>query len=168
MTTRTSYCGCIATRLSVPQTLVSLAAMLPCWAMGLAGEADPSTRPPNILWLIAENMGPDLGCYGTREVATPNLDRLAADGMRYTQAFTTGPANSSSRSAFVTGMYQTATGAHNHYTREEDRLPLPPGVRLLTDWLRDAGYPRASLPLAAANDRRSFRGMYHEMVEIPR
>ena len=113
--------------------------------MGLAGEADPSTRPPNILWLIAENMAPDLGCYGTREVATPNLDRLAAEGVRYTRAFATGPVCSSSRSAFMTGMYQTAIGAHNHYTREEDRSPLPPGVRLLTDWLGDAGYFTANV-----------------------
>src|SRR4051812_4325176 len=47
---------------------------------------------PNILWLIAEDMGPTaLGCYGQKEVATPNLDRLAADGVRFTRAYTTAP-----------------------------------------------------------------------------
>ena len=46
---------------------------------------------PNILWLIAEDFGPHLGCYGTKEVTTPNLDGLAAEGVRYTRFFTTAP-----------------------------------------------------------------------------
>ena len=157
VTPRTFQHDCVRTRLPVLRALLSVAAILPCWAMGSAGEADPSTRPPNILWLIAENMGPDLGCYGTREVATPNLDRLAAEGVRYTRAFATGPVCSSSRSAFMTGMYQTAIGAHNHFTREEDRLPLPPGVRPITDWLREAGYFTANVRhLTDDPDLRSF------------
>ena len=59
-----------------------------------AGAADR----PNILWLIAEDFGPDLGCYGTKEVSTPNLDRLAEQGVRYTRFFTTAPVCSASRS----------------------------------------------------------------------
>ena len=47
------------------------------------------TRRPNILWLVAENIGPDLGSYGHTAVRTPNLDRLAQEGMRYRLAFST-------------------------------------------------------------------------------
>src|SRR6185436_5688224 len=101
--------------------------------------------PPNILWLIAEDFGPHLGCYGATEVSTPNLDRLAREGMRYTRCFTTAPVCSPSRSAFMTGMYQTTIGAHNHRSHRDDGYTLPTGVRLLTDWMRDAGYFTANV-----------------------
>src|SRR5689334_16073809 len=100
---------------------------------------------PNILWLIAEDFGPQLGCYGTKEVFTPNLDRLAADGVRYTRFFTTAPVCSPSRSAFMTGMYQTTIGAHHHRSHRDDGYVLPKGVRVLTDWMRDAGYFTANI-----------------------
>jgi arylsulfatase A-like enzyme len=95
---------------------------------------------PNILWIIGEDFGQHLGCYGCKDVQTPNLDALAAKGQRFTRFFTTNPICSPSRSAFMTGMYQTTIGAHQHRTAEADKKPLPDGVRLMTDWLRDAGY----------------------------
>lgn len=110
-----------------------------------AAAAQPQLTRPNILWLIAEDLGQHLGCYGTREVWTPNLDQLAADGVRYTQFFTTAPVCSPSRSAFMTGMYQTTIGAHNHRSHRDDGYELPAGVRVLTDWMRDAGYFTANL-----------------------
>jgi N-sulfoglucosamine sulfohydrolase len=94
----------------------------------------------NILWLIAEDFGQHLGCYGTKEVFTPNLDRLAKEGVRYTRFFTTCPVCSPSRSAFMTGMYQTSIGAHNHRAHRDDGYQLPAGVRVLTDWFRDLNY----------------------------
>src|SRR5215471_6536352 len=100
---------------------------------------------PNILWLIAEDFGPHLGCIGTKEVSTPNLDKLAAQGVRYANFFTTAPVCSASRSAFMTGMYQTTIGAHNHRSHRDDGYQLPAGVRVLTDWFRDAGYYTANL-----------------------
>jgi len=99
----------------------------------------------NILWLVAEDFGPHLGCYGTKEVFTPNLDRLAATGVLYTKFFTTAPACSPSRSAFMTGMYQTTIGAHNHRSHRDDGYPLPKGVRLLSDWMRAANYFTANI-----------------------
>jgi arylsulfatase A-like enzyme len=95
---------------------------------------------PNILWLIAEDFGNHLGCCGTKEVWTPNIDRLAADGQRYSRFYTTAPVCSPSRSAFMTGMYQTTIGAHHHRSHRDDGYTLPSGVRLLSDWFRDAGY----------------------------
>jgi N-sulfoglucosamine sulfohydrolase len=100
---------------------------------------------PNILWLVAEDFGPELGCYGTDQVFSPNLDRLAADGVRFTRAYTTAPVCSASRSAFMTGMYQTTIGAHNHRSHRDDGFRLPDGVRVLPDWLHDAGYFTANL-----------------------
>lgn len=100
---------------------------------------------PNILWLIAEDFSPHLGCYGTQQVWSPNLDKLAQQGMRFTRAYTTAPVCSASRSAFITGMYQTTLGAHNHRSHRDDGYQLPTGVRVISDWMRDAGYFTANL-----------------------
>jgi arylsulfatase A-like enzyme len=111
-------------------------------AAAAAGAQTPGPRstgrPPNILWILAEDMGPQLACYGEPLIQTPNLDRMARDGARFTRAFTTAPVCSASRSALATGMFQTTTGCHNHRTIH--KKPLPAGVRLLTDRLREAGY----------------------------
>lgn len=119
--------GCVATLAVAPATI--------------APAAD-ATRP-NVLWLIAEDFGPHLGCYGYQNISTPNIDRLAAQGVRYTHAYTTAPVCSPSRSAFMTGMYQNAIGAQEHRTL--NKKPLPDGVRVLPDWLRDAGYFSANI-----------------------
>jgi len=123
--------------------LITVLLVLAGTAIGETATA-PATRP-NILWLIAEDFGQHLGCYGAREVWTPNLDQLAAAGVRYTRFFTTAPVCSPSRSAFMTGMYQTTIGAHNHRSHRDDGYELPRGVRVLTDWLRDAGYFTANV-----------------------
>lgn len=104
-----------------------------------------AAEKPNILWLIAEDFGQHLGCFGTREVSTPNLDALAARGTRYTRFFTTAPVCSPSRSAFMTGMYQTTIGAHQHRTAAADKPKLPDGVKALPDWLRGIGYYTANI-----------------------
>jgi N-sulfoglucosamine sulfohydrolase len=118
--------------------LVLLQSSVPCVPLCAADR-------PNILWLVAEDFSPDLGCYGTKEVLTPNLDRLADQGIRYTRFFTTAPVCSASRSAFMTGMYQTTIGAHNHRSHRDDGYQLPEGVRVITDWMRDAGYFAANI-----------------------
>lgn len=100
---------------------------------------------PNVLWLIAEDFGPHLGCYGAKEVTTPVLDGIAAKGMRFTRYYTTAPVCSPSRSAFNTGMYQTTIGAHNHRSHRDDGYALPAGVRLISDRMREAGYFTANV-----------------------
>lgn len=103
-------------------------------------------KRPNILWLIAEDMSPDaVTCYGNAQVWTPNLDRLASDGVRFERAYTTAPVCSASRSAFMTGMYQTSIGAQNHRSHRDDGYGLPDGVRPLPEWMRDAGYFTANV-----------------------
>jgi arylsulfatase A-like enzyme len=111
----------------------------------LSLEAQQPPARPNILWLIAEDFGPELSCYNNPDVSTPNLDALAKQGTRFTHAYTTAPVCSASRSAFMTGMYQTTIGAHNHRSHRDDGYQLPAGVRVLPDLLRDAGYFTANV-----------------------
>src|SRR5688572_29986748 len=118
-------------------------ALLPCFAH--AAEARP-----NILWLIGENLSHDLGCYGAANVRTPHLDRLAAEGVRFTRVFATNPACAPSRSAFFTGMYQTTTDTHHMRSHRDDDFHLPAGVRPVTHWLRDAGWFTANIKTIGA------------------
>lgn len=125
----------------------------------LPGLGQSSTAPLNILWIIGEDLGPELACYGHPEVHTPNLDRLAAQGVRYTHAYTTAPVCSPSRSALHTGMYQTTIGAHNHRSHREDGYELPEGVQVITDRFRAAGYYTANLVQLSDDPQESyFRG----------
>ena len=109
-----------------------------------AAAATPAKRP-NILWILGDDLGVELGCYGTPAAKTPNIDRLAADGARYTRFYTTAPVCSAARSAWMTGVYAQTIGAHHHRTAAPDKKPLPEGVRLLTHWFRDAGYYTANV-----------------------
>lgn len=93
---------------------------------------------PNVVWIIADDLGPELSCYGYPEVATPNIDRLAASGTLYTHAFATAPVCSSSRTAFQTGQYQTTVGGHHHNTR--DKPVLPDSIPTVTGQMQQAGY----------------------------
>lgn len=122
------------------------------WALIIAGMAGGRSHGvaadgsrPNILWLIGENIGLDLGCYGGRLVRTPNLDALAADGLRFTRVFATSPSCAPSRSAFFTGVYQTTTDTQAMRAHREDDFRLPPGVRPITHRLHDAGYFTANI-----------------------
>ncbi len=106
-------------------------------AILLAGSL-PSASRPNILWITIEDWSADLSCYGTPGIATPHVDQLAAEGIRYETAFTTSPVCSTSRSAMMTGFHQNYLGANQH--RTQDKQPLPHGIRPLPHLLADAGY----------------------------
>ena len=95
---------------------------------------------PNILWIIADDLSPDLGTYGYDAVRTPHIDRLASQGVRYTNAFSTAPVCSASRSAFITGMYQTTIGAHSHRMTRNTKRDLPAGIVPITEYFRKEGY----------------------------
>lgn len=107
-------------------------------------------KRPNILWISLEDTSPRFGCYGDDIARTPNIDRLASEGMRFPLAFSTAGVCAPSRSAIITGMYQTSIGTHhmrttwtNPYTPE---LPtpyhavIPHYVKTFTEYLRAAGY----------------------------
>ena len=126
-------------RLSRRDFITSTAAVLtPGIAHAATGRS--ASQHPNILWIISEDTGPEFGCYGYPNVHTPSVDRLASEGVRFTNAFTATPVCSSSRSSFMTGMYATTIGAHNHRSHRKDGFTLPEGVHVLTKYLRDSGY----------------------------
>jgi arylsulfatase A-like enzyme len=125
--------------------IVRIATSLAFTVAGLSPALATAAERPNILWLIAEDFGNQLSCCGTREVWTPNLDRLATLGVRYSRFYTTAPVCSPSRSAFMTGIFQTTLGAHHHRSHRDDGYRLPGGVRLLSEWFRDAGYFTANI-----------------------
>lgn len=111
--------------------------LLSCFAL-LFSTAILADDRPNVVWIVSDDLGPELGCYGYPDVATPNLDRLAREGTRFTRAFSTAPVCSSSRTAFQTGLYQTTVGGHHHNTR--DKKPLVEWATTVTDEMRKAGY----------------------------
>jgi arylsulfatase A-like enzyme len=102
--------------------------------------AAPDARP-NILWIVADDISPNLSCYGETLIRTPHIDRLAAEGTRFSRAFTTAPVCSPARSGFITGMYSTSIGAHHHRSgRGELKIQLPNGVVPTPARLKAAGY----------------------------
>ena len=82
-------------------------------------------------------------------IRTPNLDRLAAEGMRFDNAYVAGPICSPSRSAIATGMWQIETDTQHHRRNRADGYHLPQGVQIFTHYLRQAGYHTSNVVTAA-------------------
>ncbi|MBM3947312.1 MAG: sulfatase, partial [SAR202 cluster bacterium] len=101
---------------------------------GSAGGQAPAR--PNFLWISIEDASPDLGCYGDPYSVTPNLDRFAAEGVRFTHAFSNSPVCAPSRSTLITGVYCTTMGTHQMRCQG---IPAA-GVRCFPEYLREAGY----------------------------
>ena len=96
---------------------------------------------PNIIWIIVEDMSCHFGCYGETTIQTPNVDRLAGEGVKFDKAFITAPVCSPSRSALITGMYQTSIGAHHHRSgRGTEKIHLPSHIQLVPELFQKAGY----------------------------
>jgi arylsulfatase A-like enzyme len=129
--------------------LLALALLLP------AGQA----APPNVVWIVVDDMSANLSCYGEKTIETPNLDRLAREGTRFSKAFTTAPVCSPSRSALITGRYQTSIGAHHHRSgRGADKIVLPGGVEPIPATFRRAGYFTSigSWPLSKSQGKTDY------------
>jgi N-sulfoglucosamine sulfohydrolase len=137
--------------------LVAIAAGLSAAATGLTAGPEVAAQRPNVVWLSVEDMSPWIGPYGDATVPTPNLDRLAREGVVYDNAFATSPVCAPARSSLITGMFCTRIGtmqmrngkpsqaaiAKNPEAYKE--IPgyegLPPAfVRCFPEHLRSAGY----------------------------
>ncbi len=109
-------------------------------AMGSGAQGQNAARP-NIVWIVAEDMSCHFSHQGETTISTPNIDRLAAEGAVFERAYITCPVCSPSRSAMITGMYQTTIGAHNHRSfRGKIKHDLPDPVRTVPEIFRDADY----------------------------
>jgi arylsulfatase A-like enzyme len=96
---------------------------------------------PNILWFIVDDMSANFSCYGEKLIATPHVDRLAREGTRFTRAFTTAPVCSPCRSGFITGLYQTTIGSHQHRSgRGTEKIVLPADIVPVPVLFQRAGY----------------------------
>lgn len=121
-------------------------ASLPALAVQQSGGA-PAKRP-NILWIIADDHAPYVaGTYGNRIVHTPNIDRLAAQGMRFDQAYCCSPVCTASRQCFITGRYPRTVGV------TQLASVLPENERTLAHYLGEAGYETASFGKMHFNSR---------------
>ncbi len=109
-----------------------------------------ASKQPNIVWMIVEDMSPHFACYGEKTIQTPNVDRLAAEGTRFSRAFVTAPICSICRSALITGRYQTSIGAQNHRSSVPGHeIRLPEDVRLIPAIFRESGYHTNNLTVEA-------------------
>jgi len=96
---------------------------------------------PNVLWFVVDDMSANFGCYGEQTIATPNVDRLAKEGVRFSRAYVTAPVCSPCRSALITGMYQTTIGAQHHRSgRGELKIHLPAEITPTPKLFQQGGY----------------------------
>jgi len=120
-------------------------------AFDLAAISSLLAAKHNIVWIVIEDASPHIGCYGETLIKTPNIDNMAREGIRCSNAFVTSPVCSSSRSAMITGMYQNTLGVHNHRSQTSsgkgggnaayyDSYKVPKSVKLIPELFRDAGY----------------------------
>lgn len=98
--------------------------------------ASLATDRPSVLWITSEDNSPYLGCYGDPLAKTPNLDRLAEQGVRYRNAFANAPVCSVARTTLITGMYASSIGGQNH----RSNVAMPKQFPLYPELLRSAGY----------------------------
>ena len=114
-----------------------------------SGQTDPTATadksdPPNILWIMVEDVSPWMSAYGDDTVETPALDKMAADGVTLMNVFAPNPICSPTRSALMTGKYPTTTGVHNHRrsrdTKGRDAINLPKGEPTLPEVFQQNGY----------------------------
>ncbi len=111
-----------------------------------AGEREDTERPPNLVVLFADDMGwADLGCQGAEGFATPRLDRMAAEGMRFTSFYVGGPVCTPSRAALLTGCYPKRVGLAHRVLFPYSDTGLHPDEATIAEVLRDAGYATACI-----------------------
>jgi len=145
------YEEAMITRRKFLKTAGFATAALLCQSSCSASLAEKARKQPNILWIFAEDASAHIGCYGETAIDTPNLDKLAEQGIRFENAFVTCPVCSPCRSAFVTGIYQTTLGAHNHRSQGDKgkakaspqyfkSFELTEAVPMISDIFRKAGY----------------------------
>ena len=119
--------------------------------LGVPAQAAEPTQRPNILWIYLEDVSGWFSCYGEKLIETPNIDKLAARGIRFDRFYTPAGVCSATRSSIIVGAMQTTFGIHNHRSgrptfrgksmgKEFDDIRLPKGVEPLPVMMKKAGY----------------------------
>lgn len=127
------------------KTLLALCcALVACGDGNGTPAAAPESRP-NVVWIVAKGIGFEVGAFSDTAARTPNLDCLAREGVRYTNAFASSGVCAPSRAALITGMCATSIGAHPMRSIQGGYMPVPPPeVKIFTEYLRAAGYYTSS------------------------
>jgi arylsulfatase A-like enzyme len=137
---------------NIPILLIAVLLLVGCKNQGEVKGKNPmeAHQRPNILWIVAEDLSPVIPSFGDSTVVTPNISRLAAEGVRYTSVFSSSGVCAPSRAAIATGMYQNHIGAHhmrNHGNGPSYPVGLPSyealppaGVKMHSEYLRRIGY----------------------------
>lgn len=113
-------------------------------ASGGAGPGGRRSRRPNIILILADDLGyGDLGSYGQRFIRTPNLDRMAREGARFTQFYAAAPVCAPSRASLLTGLHQGHAYIRGNMGRGGERIPLRPRDATVAEVLKGAGYRTA-------------------------
>ena len=107
-------------------------------------QAVPQKAAKNVVLFVVDDMGFQAGCYGNKVIKTPNIDRLAASGTRFTEAYCTTASCSASRSVLMTGLQNHATGHYGH-AHGYNHFSTYESVRTLPVLLKDAGYRTCSV-----------------------
>jgi arylsulfatase A len=116
-------------------------AATPFGARRLRAAERPATPKPNIVFILTDDLGwAELGCYGNTFNETPNLDRLAREGMRFTQAYAAAPVCSPTRAALLTGRWPQRFGIVDYLGPQDRTHFLKPEVTTLNEALKLAGY----------------------------
>jgi arylsulfatase A-like enzyme len=125
-------------------SLTLLAVAAASFIAPLAAQQAPAK--PNIIFILADDLAQgDLGCYGQKLIQTPNLDRMAAEGTRYTQAYSGTSVCAPSRSSLMTGLHMghCPVRGNREIAKGEGQLPLPGGTVTVASTLKNAGYATA-------------------------
>ncbi len=121
---------------SIPLTICASLAVVSC------SEAGKEKPLPNIVYILADDLGyGDLSCYGQKKFSTPNIDRLASQGMLFRQHYTGCTVSAPSRSCLMTGLHTGHTPIRgNKEWKPEGQWPLPAASVTIAEMLKDAGY----------------------------
>ncbi len=116
-------------------------------AFAAVASTTPPGAKPNIVLIVADDLGyGELGCYGQRLIHTPNIDKMAEEGVRFTQFYAGSPVCAPSRCCLITGMQPSRAAIRDNLELEgEGQAPLPEGTRTLPGALREAGYATAMI-----------------------
>src|SRR3982751_2029444 len=125
-------------------------------AMTVVAHAQQPTTRPNIVFILADDLGyTDVACFGSKYYESPNIDRLASEGMKFTNGYTCGPNCAPTRAALMSGQYEPRTGVYtvggidrfdwqSRTLRPVDNVQnLPLDKIIVAKALKDAGYATA-------------------------
>jgi len=111
-----------------------------------ATASDAAGRPPNVIIVFCDDLGyGDVGCFGATRIATPNVDRLAAEGRKFTNFYVASPLCSPSRAALMTGCYPARVGLANFVLRPDARRGLAPTEITIAEVLKSRGYATCAI-----------------------